>query len=48
MNAEIEKARKLLSALEMRNLRSREENAIRLLCIQELLQNTRKRIEIKN
>jgi len=48
MATEVEKARQLLKALEMRNLKSRAENAIRLLCIQELLEESRRKIEIEN
>jgi len=44
---DIERARQILRALELRNSKSLKENALRVLCIQELLEDTRKVIEVK-
>ena len=46
MKSEIEKARQLFKSLELKSL-SREERVLRVLCIQELLEDTRNKIEIK-
>jgi hypothetical protein len=50
MITEVEKARQLLKSLEIRNSKSRVENALRVLCIQELLEDLRRNkiCEIEN
>ena len=42
---DLEKARQLLRVLEIKNSKSKVENALRILCIEELLDDTRRRVK---
>jgi len=46
MMSEIELAKSLFKGLEMRTSKYKQEHIIRLLCIQELLKETRKQIQV--
>jgi len=43
--SEVEIARSLFKGLEMRTSKYKQEHIVRLLCIQELLRETRKQIK---